>query len=55
MKSKYRDGFFQYIRFVRDPDNDKDAREDQLDDLCKFLSVTRSQLEKEWKTYIPGL
>ena len=53
MQPKYREAFFNYIRFVRDEKNvDEVATIDRLDLLAGFLDMGPNSLERLWLEYI---
>lgn len=53
MQPKYRNDFFNYIRFIRDPKNlDKIAIHSRTALLGQALNLTDEQLRRQWLTYI---
>ncbi|MFC1497477.1 DUF1570 domain-containing protein [Verrucomicrobiota bacterium] len=53
MHSTCRKGFFNFLRFLRDPVNISEVkREPPLELLCRFLKVEPEEFEKRWLEYL---
>lgn len=53
MQPQYREGFFEFVRFIREPSNVQVvATRPQIDLLSEFLSMTPENLERLWREYI---
>lgn len=53
MQPQYREGFFDFVRFVREPDNVQAvATRPQIELLCEFLSMSPESFERLWLEYI---
>ncbi len=53
MQPQYREGFFDFIRFVRDPANVQAvATRPQIELLAEFLSMSPESFERLWREYI---
>jgi hypothetical protein len=53
MQPRHRNDFFNYIRFIRDPDNlDEIALHSRIELLARALNLTEGQLHRRWLTYV---
>lgn len=53
LQPKYRDAFFDYVRWLRNPDNvSAVAKESHVDRLAEYLRMTPEQFEELWLRYV---
>jgi len=53
---KRRNGFFEYIRYIRDPKHlDEAVRTPVLEMLSRFLQTSPDQLVADWKKYVKSI